>query len=239
MKNKIVLASILLLGSMNTAFALNSLQLGPGAGGTWNYDTSDDTWDVSDGTFDLNAYANCLGTGCNGDYAWADTDTNRYAYLVVAAVPQTATDPAFSISISGATMIDSGFGNPPLTDSNDLAPHGIYDTYFQIYEFQFDGPIGTIYDTQPGTSGSGLGYTESFAITVDSLAAGVDGVHFDLFSVLGGRYILEGNNLVDANAPYSHDAEYNCCTRQVPAPSAALLLGLGLLGMGALRKKVS
>lgn len=241
MKNKLILASILMLGCVNSAFALNALQLGPGTGGTWVYDGSEETWVTNDTSLDLNAYANCDSSvyiGCNGDYAWADGDTTRYAYLVAAAVPSTDTDPAFSLSIEndgGAlTMLDSGYGAPPLSDDNSLSPHGIYDTYFQIYEFQFDGSLGLIGDTQPGETGTGLGYTETLSIAINSLALGVEGVHFDLFSIDGGRYVVEGTNIVDANAPFSHDAEYH-----VPAPGAAFLFGLGLLALVGMRKKVA
>ena len=251
MKNKLIIASIVLLaGSINTAFALPALQLGGDGTAAWDYDTSEETWVVTDTSFTLNAYANCDGyqASCDaehGQYAWDEMGaTTQYAYLVVAAAPQTAdgTD-VFDITIGndgGATLVDSGFGNPPLpdTDSNNLSPHGIYDTYFEIYEFQFDGSIGTIYDQQPNETGSGDGFTETFNITVNETALGITGLHFDLFTVQGARYD-ETNYLLNFVAPYSHDAEYECCTREVPAPSAALLLGLGLIGMAAMRKKVS
>jgi len=223
-----ILGSLSLLALANTAFALPALQLGPGGGGTWDYNNSTQTWMVSSGSFGLNAYANCDGlVGCNGDYAWDEAGSSmQYAYLVAAAVPKTANDgtDAFDISVGGANLIGSGFGTPPPGDSNSLAGHGIYKTYYEIYEFRFDGPLGTIHDTQPGKTGSGLGYTESFNISINSLLDGVSGVHFDLFT-------LDSQGLVNAFAPFSHDAEYG-----VPEPSTVLMLGLGLLALG-MRKK--
>ena len=253
MKIKLILASILLVGCVNTALALPALQLG-GEGAGWSYDTGDNTWVVS-GTdnFTLSALANCTGTqtGCdspNGDYAWDATGSaNQYAYLIVAAVPDSgsAAD-AFDVSIvndGGATLVAMGHGTPPIQDPNSIAGHGIYDTYFEIYEFQFDGSIGTIGNTQPGDSGTGDGYSESFDITVNSMVDSLTGLHFDLFTVSGARYDPndEGSDrdLMEAFAPPSHDAEYECCSRQVPAPGAAFLFGLGLLALVGMRKKLS
>lgn len=250
MKTKLLLTSILMLGSVNAAYALPALQLGGDGSASWSYDNSDQTWVITESSFTLNAFANCNGdlATCDaehGQYAWDELGaTDQYAYLVVAAVPDVGGADAFDVSIlndGGATLVASGYGSPPLQDTNSIAGHGIYDTYFEIYEFQFDGPVGTIYDQQPvssgGSGGSGDGFTESFAVTVNSLATGVTGLHFDLFTVVGAQYDPTStsltNDLVERVAPFSHDAEY-----QVPAPGAALLLGLGLLCMGALRKKV-
>ena len=245
------MGGISLLISAGSAYALPALQLGPGSGGSWSYDWSDQTWDVSGSSFVLNAYANCqdlVSSPCNqnGAYAWDSAGSaDQYAYLVVATVPDAGNTDAFDVSITndsmGLSMLTSGYGAPPLQDPNSLASHGIFDTYFEIYEFQFNGGLSTIYDTQPGHTGSGDGYTESFDITVNSLLDGVSGVHFDLFTVQGARYDpnMTGSDrkLVNAFAPFSHDAE-SCCTTSVPEPGTAILLGLGLFGLARARKHV-
>ena len=205
-------------------YALPSLQLGPGDdGSTWYYDN--ETWFVEGSEFSLNAYANALGG--NGDYAWAEGDP-LVAYLVVSAVPMMgdATD-VFNVTVSNSSFYSSGFGTPPISDSNALAPHGIYDTYFEIYEFVFDGPVGTIGDTQPGETDTGDGYTETFDIDIDLLADGVTGVHFDLFTM------TDPEGQLIAFAPFSHDAE----TAPVPEPATMLLLGVGLMGIAGLGRK--
>lgn len=238
----LALAGLLSLSA--TLQALPSLQLGEGTG-DWVYDNSDQTWVVGDDAFSVNAYANDYGTGANGSYAWGDGAADQTAYIVFAGVP--AIDPgadAFDISVSGdggaLTLVATGFGSPPLEDSNSLAPHGIYDTYFEIYEFVFDGPVTTIGNVQPGDAGTGDGYVESISVTVNSLFAGVGGIHMDLFTVGDdGIYSAGGNPdkfMVEAFAPFSHDAEYTPST-SVPEPSSLALLVIGVLGLVQARRK--
>jgi hypothetical protein len=226
-----------------SARALPALQLGPGAG-SWTYDASTQTWVTSDNPLQLSALANATaGDGGNGDYAWTTPGTGQLVYLVVSAVPQTAlVEPPeiFDITVEndgGAlNVFASGNGAPPLNDPNTLASHGIFDTYFEIYEFSFDGALVGIGDTQPGGLGSGMGYSELLDVTIHSLASGVAGLHFDLFTVQGATgWDPDGppdSGLVEAFAPFSHDAA------AVPEPGSALLFGVGGLVAGvALRRR--
>lgn len=215
----------------SSAQALPSLQLGAGSG-TWTYNVGTQTWVTSDNPLNLLATANATAAdGGNGDYAWDVTGSPQYAYLVVSAVPQTgSSEPPslFDITVDndgGTLPIDmSGNGLPPLSDPDSIAPHGIFDTYFEIYEFNFDGLLGLISNTQPGDPGTGQGYSEFFDITINSLAEEVEYLHFDLFTIEGGGQ-LGSTDQVEAFAPFSHDAQ------AVPEPTTALLLGVGLAGL--------
>jgi len=222
------------------AFALPALQLGPGAVGDWVYNTTTQTWETSTNPFQLNAYANdTAANGGDGSFAWdAAGAGTKYAYLVVSAIPMVNFD-GFDVTVEndgGALSIFAeGYGAPPIQDPNSLAPHGIFDTYFKIYQFQFDEAQVDIENTQPPGGGTAKGFCEVFDITINSLTDPVRGIHMDLFTVEGdGTFdpnATETNrSLVHDFAPFSHDAQNNL----VPEPGSLLLLGFGLFGSGAL-----
>lgn len=212
-----------------TASAIPALQLGPGSSGGWTYDTTTETWVTSSSSFELLATANATKIdGGNGDYAWDPAGAgDQYAYLVASSTPESMTS-TFNITLDNdgvtLTLVESGYGVPPVTDPNSLAPHGIFGTYYEIYEFDFDEAVMTIADSQPGETGMGEGFEERFDITINSLVNG--GVHFDLFT-MEGNGLLGDNYNIKTFAPFSHDAE------AIPEPTAALVFGMGLLVVGS------
>ena len=238
MRSRILLAVAVAVGcslaGTNAALALPSLQLGAGSG-NWTYDTGTGTWVTADNPLQLLATANATKEdGGKGAYAWSEKGTLQYAYLVVAAVPKTNSSDALDITVQNdggsLALYTSGYGAPPVSDPNSLADHGIFDSYFEIYEFNFDGALTTISNTQPPGGGSGAGFTELFNIAINSLGTGVNAIHFDLFTVAGsGR--LNGTSLVSAFAPFSHDAQ------AIPEPGAVAVFAIGNLVAGALIRR--
>jgi len=225
-----VSAAVFLLASV--AQALPSLQLGPGAG-SWSYDLTTQTWVTSDDPLELAAFANATkADGGHGGYAW-DQTTSTTAYLVIAATPKTTIGAdLFDVTVTNdggsLALVSSGDGTPPLSDP--MPKHGIFSTYFEIYEFSFDGALTTIENTQPPGGDAGSGYRELIQIAVNSLAAGVTGLHFDLFTIAGAGP-LTGASRLQAFAPFSHDAAF------VPEPGAVGIFAVGLLVSGALIRR--
>jgi hypothetical protein len=266
----------------SATFALPALQLGPTdptPGPGWTYiaggpSPTDDTWVYTGGantTANLSAFANSDTAGANGAYAWDAANSPLYAYLVVSTIPKLGSvggPDYFDIGVAnvpGVTYVTSGYGAPPLEDSNSIAPHGVFDTYFEIYQFNFDVlALGTITNTEPqpcniGDPGypncplaSGAGYSEAFQISINTLNPLVTGLHFDLFTTTGsGDYTswlgnVPNKSLVNSVAPFSHDAQWNPGPpivvippdTAVPVPGTLLLAGLALVGLAWSRRAV-
>jgi len=225
-------------------YAIPALQLGPDPSDPdWFYDTTDQTWSLTGNSGNVFAYANAIDG--NGSYAWETGAELREAYLSIAATPKSNVTPAFGVTVlndGGVTLIESGVGSPPLADADDLknhdlSPHGVFDTYYEIYRFVFDGSVVGIHDTQPGGTGTGNGYMEMFNITINFLAEDIEGIHFDLFTINdpgNDNYGDGSGDQVLAFAPFSHDAAF------VPEPNTLALIGFGLIAFTIIsRRKAS
>ena len=203
----------------SNVMAITSLQIGDADGGVCeNYNLISEDCIVGD-TFSVTSLE--AGAG----------------YIVFGAVPVTTSD-TFTIAPTGDSgalaLVDSGFGTPPFSDKNSLPPHGIFDTYVEVYRVDFDSP-GTVYNTEPGNPGDQApGYIEFIDINLSALTGGL---HIDLFRCSSGSVETSDCDIQQGTdfAPFSHDATY------VPVPHAVWLFGSGLLGLAGIarRKKVT
>lgn len=230
----------LVAGSAN---AVPTLQLGI-AGGI--YDESTQTVVSTSPSFELYAYLKPnSGNPLNDTY-----------YLSMAITPQISTPANLGSFIFNSTTVnvtsDMIYGNPPIDafsatyDPGDLAPHGVFPTYFKEVEFSFDDDNKSgVFNTQDHPTwgpqmGSGM-YYNLFSIDTSNLAAGY-AIHFDLYNTKlcpksKGSCASSIDTDITQFAPFSHDAQ--SMTSVVPEPEtyAMMLAGLGLLGFSARRRK--
>ncbi len=231
MKKYTLIILFVVLGLAVNAHAIPNLQLDISGG---SYDLTSETIVASSNPFKLYAYL--IPDRKN-------TLTDSY-YISAGVIPKIGPIGANlgSFSINGQTIdvtSDMVYGVPPLEnivslqgwDKGDLPRHGIYETYFAEFEFQFNSSSQiSPYNTQdraksdgsiPAT-GSGMYYVE-FTIDTSLLTAGYN-IHFDLYNT---ALKCGGDIDITQFAPFSHDAQSN--GHKVPEPGTFLLLGGGLL----------
>jgi PEP-CTERM motif len=207
---KVLLATLLLAVLAPAAFAVPALQLYiPGS----TYNASTETWVMAGGSFEIWVIA----AGINRKPL---TDITLVAALGKGVAPVNN-----GISIGGHSYQASEFqyGTPPADDpENSLPPHGIYDTEYAEFSIgNSSGPFETVYDMQPGETGSAIGRIYKYQVEI----TGYDWVHFDAYAYKANGDLIK--------APFSHDAE-NGST--IPEPATMMLMGLGLAGAGLVRR---
>ncbi|MBI4684844.1 MAG: choice-of-anchor N protein [Nitrospirae bacterium] len=237
MKKLLILGIMMLvLGIAGIAGAIPVLQLDIENG---TYNTLTETIVATTNPFNLFTYLLPDKKGKN-------TTSDTY-YLSMAVIPKTdMTAPdlgSFSFTYNGITHTinvtsDMTYGTPPIeiysgNPDHDLPGHGIFDTYFYEFAFQFDPntwvtPYNTApTDPEPDNTGDKM-YKRIFNIDTTNLESGYF-IHFDLYNT----NIDDPNTGEDRDAtkfaPFSHDAESN--GHKVPEPNTLLLLGSGLLGL--------
>ncbi len=138
----------------------------------------------------------------------------------------------YEIDVTG----DMEYGTPPVDEYfKDLGPHGIFDTYYYEFEFNFDPALQcaayNVADNPGGLVDGSEFYYRAFDVDVSGLTEGYE-IHFDLYHL---DYLKNGKGVVDVAAPFSHDAQSGAIP--APEPSTLLLLGAGLVGLGAYRRR--
>lgn len=207
---KVLLATLLLAFLAPAAFAVPALQIYV-PGGTYNAGTQ--TWESVGSSFEIWVIA-------------ADIDTKPlFDITLVAALGKGVAPVNDGIDIGGHSYQanEFHFGTPPYTDpDNALPPHDVYETnYAEFLIGNSSGPFETVYDMQPGETGSAVGRIYKYQVDV----TGYDWVHFDAYA-----YNETGRRKF---APFSHDAETGTT---IPEPATMVLMGLGLAGAGLARR---
>lgn len=234
MKYIMLAISFVLFVFATSAVAIPSLQLDISDG---EYDYVTDTVVATTSSFSLYALIDPVFVDDgNGGYL------NTEFYLTMAVAPQVASDIDLgSFSVDGEIYeVTYDMDYSSVQDNPDLAPHGIYDTYYLELPFTVATKMFTsidAYNVEPEDNvsdeevdlelaGNTL-YQVPFLVDVSGLDPEYV-IHFDLYTYVGDKKYF---------APFSHDAESGSGPAPVPEPSTLLLLGSGIVGFALYRRK--
>jgi hypothetical protein len=228
--------SLLLILKANCLWAIPELQLDI-VGGT--YDPITQTTIANSPIFTLRA----LDWNNEGS-ATAPTGTYYVSVAIVPGLAYSSTTPDFgSVTVNSTaysyTSSAWNWGSPPVdvadnssgTGPGNLAPHGVFPTYYLELAFTFDSLHSmAAYNVADGSSASGSVWYKDFSVDVTGLLPAY-AVHFDLYN----EKMKKGSYTINDFAPFSHDAESG---HNVPEGGLTLLLlGLGLTGLATFQWK--
>ena len=179
-----------------------------------------------------------------GSFSAASATPSTFTFKQM--IDQGSQNPVPSAPLTSTTVAvtqDMTFGVPPLEsaeghDSHDLAQHGIFQTYYSEFQFQFSGTQrADVYNSQtvnphngPTANANGGLYYRAWTFDVSNLSAGY-AIHFDLYNEQQKSSCSTCDIDVKAFAPFSHDAQSPVSqgpVSEVPLPATLVLVILGL-----------
>lgn len=257
-----IIGCIMLMASAAVVQAVPLLQLYIDGG---TYDTVTETIVTDSDTFTLAALLTVNGTVVddNGTVEEANSRIDWLSlpyYISVALVPQTDTQmnlgtvdfgsDTINVTGDGTDPMDMVYGQPPLDGylaNKDLPTHDIFDTYYyETQPFYFlETQVTPTFNTQDAAmdgyitpDSSNVSYYLKWEVDVSNLDPEYD-IHFDLYNLTSQIEIAKRDRVqikdIKVFAPFSHDAG----TTTVPEPGTLVLLGIGMLGVAAYRRKMN
>lgn len=144
---------------------------------------------------------------------------------------------------------DMELGQPSTEHGKNLPTHGVYESFYAMAQFQFEGPptlagMNTQDDAGKTPAPGSDMYARSFDIDTSGLNSQYE-IHFDLFTEIDKGPSARGASRYKlVKAPFSHDAASwppgdtpPGPSTEVPEPAAFTLFGLGVLGLGVARRR--
>lgn len=259
-----VLGAVGCFGAVQPAFAIPELQLY--IEGASYVGGSEETW-VIGGTnsFILWAIGDVSAKGAISNVKLTAAYSNSIVTPTITLTPTTVTpaqvfsvtDPSTPIGTGTLVASPSSATSPPgpcgangtngtlpcLSDGTTLPSHSEFGAGVAWKEFALgnftltDSPIGDYITSLPSTFPD-TGQINAYIVTLGGSFSSGDSVHFDLFNS-----IQAANGVKAINAPFSHDATGGGGGggggNFIPEPGSVALLGIALLGVGAVVRRRS